>query len=148
MFRCRLYSSYSEYVLMSVVYKMAYFHRKRKFVFQTNLSNCQSLKRKCTTQLGRSTASCLLERISPLIRSQRPMIWRHFLLESRWQHKNNYVLLTVLLCSGHMTNTCFFFGGGGLIAFICTLLHSCYILFFTELLLTSSQGWHAYLMID
>jgi len=43
---------------------------------------------------------------------------------------------------------CVFFGGGELITFVCTLLHGCYILLFIELLLTSSQGWHAYLMID
>jgi len=45
-----------------------------------------------------------------------------------------------VLYSGHMTKTCCVFLGGGeeLITFVCTLLHSCYILFFTELLLTSS----------
>ena len=34
-----------------------------------------------------------------------------------------------------------------LIAFVCILLHNCYILSFAELLLALSWGWHAYLTV-
>jgi len=68
--------------------------------------------------------------------------WRHLVdtLCTTYGHLGGMLwkLVDILLYSGHMINTCCVFWGEKLIAFVCTLLHSCYILFFTELLLTSS----------
>jgi len=65
--------------------------------------------------------------------------WRKYTTHNEIRHPRECTPQNdALFYGGHMINTCCVFLGEKLIAFVRTLLHSCYILFFTELLLTSS----------